>query len=124
MTKKAHFSDLVGKTLISIDGCRAGSDTITFTCSDGTVYRQLQDDYLGDVFVESVNGDTQNIIGRKIVIAEEKSNVDAPPRKGSESYTWTFYTIATVKGYLDIRWYGESNGYYSETADFEEVCKA
>lgn len=59
------------------------------------------------------------------MMAEEATNSEYPPPTGDgyspESYTWTFYRLATDRGYVTIRWYGSSNGYYSETATFKRV---
>lgn len=57
-------------------------------------------------------------------MAEEATNRDLEPMyPDTESYTWTFYKFATIKGYVTIRWYGTSNGYYSEEVSFREVGK-
>ena len=115
-----RFDELVGKTFVSITGAEPQSDEIVFTCTDGSVYRMHHmQDCCESVTVEEVIGDPSKLIGDPILYAEESSNGDdLPVGVYNESFTWTFYRLATVNGHLVIRWYGSSNGYYSEDVDF------
>ncbi len=72
--------------------------------------------------MEDVCGDIYDLIGSPITQAEECVSTD--PLSGHEAYesfTWTFYRIATAKGQVVFRWLGESNGYYSEGVDFVRI---
>lgn len=117
---------LLGKTLTAIEG-KAGDDQLVFRCADGTAYRMHHDqDCCESVTVEDIVGDLADLIGTPILKAEEATS-DTPPdgyvhEYEPESQTWTFYKLATAKGYVDIRWLGESNGHYSESVDFEQIA--
>ena len=124
MSENVNINALMGKTLIKIE-VKSGfeDDEILFICSDGTRYLMYHNQSCCEsVTIEDICGDIDSLIGSPILVAEERSNEPLPPKySGAESYTWTFYTLATVNGYVDIRWYGESNGYYSEGVDFIQL---
>ena len=120
--KLCNVSVLKGKTLVSVD---ASEDQIMFTTDTGDMYKMYHmQDCCESVYIESIVGDLMDLVDSEILVAEEGSNLfdiirDAGKEEDSdESYTWTFYKFATRKGYVDIRWYGTSNGYYSESVDF------
>lgn len=73
------------------------------------------------VYIESISGDLNDLIGVPLLLAEEVSSDDEGPlNEYEDSYTWTFYMFATIKGYVDVRWYGSSNGYYSESVNLRK----
>ena len=121
--KFVDVSILKGKILKDIK--IEGNENIFFIDEDGIEYKMFHDyDCCENVYIEDICGDINNLIGSEIIMAEEVTNRDLPPlNEFDESYTWTFYKFATVKGYVTIRWYGESNGYYSEKVDFAIIDK-
>jgi len=116
------FENLKGKVLKE---ATVEDREIRFVTVDGDIYRMFHyQDCCESVYVESVVGDVQDLVGEPILVAEEVTSHDNPEdaevSEYQESFTWTFYKLATRKGYVDIRWYGESNGYYSERVSFEK----
>ena len=87
---------LEGKTLKDIKVKR--NEEIIFTVDDGTKYKMFHDQCCCEhVYIEDICGDIKNLIGSPIVMAEEVSNYDMGKLdKWDDSYTWTFYRLATI----------------------------
>lgn len=110
------ISELKGKVIESIEGLELNSDQVEITTNDGWLYIMYHSqDCCEFVRIEDVYGDKDDLIGSPILEAEERTNGNQYDPYGS--HTWTFYAFATSRGWVDIRWLGESNGYYSEAVD-------
>lgn len=121
--RDAKFSDLLGTSLAAIEGLDKDSEFVVFKTTDGREFVMLHDQSCCEnVSIESVVGDVADLVGHPLLVAEESSSNETPEgfthESEPESQTWTFYKLATIKGYVDIRWFGSSNGYYSESAVF------
>lgn len=114
------IEDLIGKVCTNVEN--RGDEELIFTCSDGSSYMFYHDqDCCESVSIEDITGDLNDLVGEPLLMAEEVSDEPEPEMEFSESYTWTFYKFATVKGYVTVRWLGESNGYYSESVYFTKL---
>ena len=117
--REAFFGALQGLTLKSIEGMKEGEGVIIFTTECGRVFEMYHDQNCCEsVYICDVVGDVPDLIGTPILMAEESTKDDP---ENDELGMWTFYKLATRKGYVDLRWYGSSNGYYSVGVDFVEV---
>jgi hypothetical protein len=118
---QSDFTALVGETLTEVHGCEKGSERIEFVTATGRCFvMQHIQDCCESVTVEDVTGDPQALLGSPVTLAREDSNSQENPSE-CESCTWTFYNLGTAKASATIRWLGESNGYYSESVDFDEA---
>jgi hypothetical protein len=114
--KYCNVDVLKGKTLASL--VDEGNELV-FKTTDGGTYRMYHEqDCCESVVLEDVVGDLEDLVGSEILIAEEVEGESPADFEAYESYTWTFYKFATRKGYVDLRWLGQSNGYYSEGVSF------
>ncbi len=127
MEKDLKFSDLLGKTLVKIEG-KKGDGALIFSTDDEEKYELYHEqDCCESVSIEDINGDLDLLIGSPLTQAEEvvggdePDNADPEITKYADCVTWTFYKLATKKGHVVIRWFGTSNGYYSETVNFLKI---
>lgn len=146
-----EFKTLTGKTLKKIDAKSDSIEFETEDGGHFRMYHDQNccesvdvEEIIGDVNdlighpillaeeVSSTDPDEETIATRKAAYEKEKAASKDPndfyyfgPTEQNnwkeESETWTFYKLSTIKGSVTIRWYGSSNGYYSESVDFIDL---
>lgn len=130
ITAQDNLGSLIGKTLVR---AVAGSDELTFVDTEGTKYLfNHSQNCCERVYIEMLEGDLADLVGSPILMAESVRDAPNPHAEDSDAYKavphndcemWTFYKFATVKGYVDVRWFGSSNGYYAVNVDLTVTRK-
>ena len=119
-----EIKDLIGKTLIKISVGEESTE-ILFYDNIGKIYKMYHEQNCCEkVYVEDICGEIEDLINSPITKASEDTNSKRNSYDvddNEDMMKWTFYNIGTEKGSVTIRWYGESNGYYSVSVDMEEV---
>lgn len=118
------FEDLQGRILCKV--VNLGGDELRFHLTERHYVRMYHSqDCCESVYIEDIVGDLDDLVGTPLLLVEEVSNYEpenvSRDEDSYESETWTYYRFRTIKGSVDIRWYGSSNGYYSESVDIEIV---
>ncbi len=83
-----------------------------------------EQDCCESVHLEDISEDWEYVLNDATVVEayESTNSFDPPPDDYyPESYTWTLYRIITDKGTVVMRWYGTSNGYYSERVSVYKI---
>jgi hypothetical protein len=111
----ATVEDMIGRHFesVGVTGDPESPFEIFFEDKQGRFTFYHEQDCCETVYVESIVGDLMDLVAGPILKAEVVTQQNDNDQD-FDSTTWTFYKFATFKGYVDIRWIGESNGYYSE----------
>ena len=116
--RSLEIDDMIGRVFVSVE--QENNNSLVFTEDDGKkwVFYHEQD-CCEFVRIEDIVGDLKDLVGEPLIVASESSNQEYKDDLYGDRITWTYYKFATRNGYVDVRWYGSSNGYYSERVDLE-----
>jgi len=106
------IKSMIGKTFTKV--YQTGYEELIFENDEEVYTFYHEQDCCEYVRIEDITGDLSDLVDSPITFAEESCSDNSDDY---DSATFTFYKFATVRGWVDIRWLGESNGYYSESVD-------
>jgi len=123
--KSVNIAELQGKVFSSIIVNSDKTEIIFDEAGTNILYKMYHDqDCCEVVEIEDICGDLKDLVDTPIIIAEERTS-EAPDEVTDDldDFLWTFYTFHTIKGSVNIRWLGSSNGYYAIGVDLIKGTK-
>lgn len=116
------ISELNGQTIKAIR-LNGDEDELEIETTDNLYLMFHRQDCCESVTLEDYDiEDLHSLEGQKVISASKESN-SGDASDGYSTETWTFYKILCERDSVTMRWYGTSNGYYSEDVDFMKEIK-
>ena len=113
----SNIEKLKGQTPVEISGMREGSEEVVIGTKEGnTLLLRYEPDCCATCEIYQVDGDPIDLLGAPLLMCEQVTgeSLGFIDDQTEDSHTWTFVKFGTIHGYVTLRWYGRSNGYYSE----------
>lgn len=111
---------IIGATILDV-GMGATPSLLFITTNKGLLHFYHNQDCCESVWLEDGFEDLKRMIGEKVFSAKEVTNHNIGEMLpcSDVSFTWTYYNISTLYHDCTLRFYGTSNGWYSESVDVE-----
>lgn len=106
------FEDLLGKTLTRIE--YSGLYELHLYTENEHYMMTHFNDCCESVYLEDVAGDFEDLLNYPLLMAEEASNIEEMCNPDDRYDKWTFYKLATVKGYVTLKWDIDLDSWYSK----------
>jgi len=121
------IDELIGQIFVSVTVNEDKSEMVMVSSTGDKYIFEHHQGCCESVEIEDICGDLSDLENSPILSAEESEsdniNPDGVPiPEYQDSFTWTFYKFSTIKGFVTVRWYGSSNGYYSESVSLDKVA--
>lgn len=112
-SKAINIEQLVGMTITAVV-YKEINESLLIHLNTHVLEMIHHQDCCETVYLADIVGSFEDLIGYPLLEVSE-SVVSIPT--GYESSTASYYNFKTAKASVQLRWVGESNGYYSETVD-------
>ncbi len=109
-----EITKIIGKVPVAVYQTKIEHDDgLKFEFDDGTCCIFYHDNICCEsVWIEEIIGDLEDLIGNPLLVAEERYKDNDGLADCENFQGWTFYTFRNIKGTVDVRFYGASNGNY------------
>lgn len=110
----SNFEQLTGMTITAVV-YKEDNESLLIHLNTHVLEMIHHQDCCESVYLADVVGSFEDLIGYPLLeVSESIVNIESA---GYESATASYYNFKTLKANVQLRWVGESNGYYSETVD-------